>query len=284
MIILNKKSVAIIFLLLKGIFIFSNDLTDESYSAGVYDGYISLKNGYATYRTLFNDLEGKNIEGSFTLEYIDEIPVLTINSNPMIEMVFLYNDYFVYTTLSNFFGEELLANRNSFRKIISTGAVRHGLEFINNSYEVKASSFLIEGDIVYSPDNMKHSAISGPWVENAEGSGVGEKIILTFKEKGSKDNFTNFAVNGIIISNGFVSAEKPYLFKKNNRVKQMKLSSLNPKFELLVDLEDTPNLQIVSLPEYCDEIEIEIIDIYKGTSWDDTCINLILGIKGLNKE
>jgi hypothetical protein len=48
----------------------------------------------------------------------------------------------------------------------------------------------------------------------------------------------------------------------------------NKKEELIFNLEDTPNPQKLSLGKYYDgPIELEILEVYEGTKYQDTCIN-----------
>jgi hypothetical protein len=55
--------------------------------------------------------------------------------------------------------------------------------------------------------------------------------------------------------------------------------SVNDKFAINYVLEDTPNYQEIILPEqitYNDILEIQILSVYEGTKYDDTCINNII--------
>ena len=109
--------------------------------------------------------------------------------------------------------------------------------------------------------------MSMPWVEGENDSGIGIKIRIQSKYKEMKS---------LMFSNGYVSYEKPYLYKYNNRVKRMQITSDNSSMNLDVELDDTPQLQFISLGEAVDNIEITIKDVYKGSKWDDTCINFII--------
>jgi hypothetical protein len=42
-----------------------------------------------------------------------------------------------------------------------------------------------------------------------------------------------------------------------------------------IDVEDTPQLQYFKFDRSTSNIQVEILDVYKGDRWDDTCINNI---------
>ena len=122
--------------------------------------------------------------------------------------------------------------------------------------------------------NIKH-LISGiaepgkPWVEGVKGYGIGEKI-----------TFERISARNLYWSNGFVSYDKPYLYERNSRVKKIRIVDESTGGIIIVDLVDTPNPQKIILSENKDlnarTITIEILDVYKGTYYEDTCVNYIL--------
>jgi len=134
---------------------------------------------------------------------------------------------------------------------------------------VSSSSYLQENNISYSPDNLEiHNKTDKPWVEGVKGYGIGEKI---FFEKGSIHD------GSMHISIGYVSYDKPYLYKQNSRPKKIKLSVEN-KFSITIDLKDTPHYQEIKLPSNIDQedtLVLEILEVYQGTKYEDTCINSI---------
>lgn len=82
-------------------------------------------------------------------------------------------------------------------------------------------------------------------------------------------------MGALVISNVYVSYTNPSLYYKNNRVKKIRISNKNLAFTFEVTLADTPNPQIVKLPTPPEEVSIEILSVYRGTDWDDTCVNFI---------
>ena len=78
--------------------------------------------------------------------------------------------------------------------------------------------------------------------------------------------------------NGYVDFFRTDLYKKNNRVKKIQIESMDSEEKYNFDyiLEDTPNFQEIQLPRYTKKIKITILDVYKGTDYDDTCISGIM--------
>ena len=80
------------------------------------------------------------------------------------------------------------------------------------------------------------------------------------------------------------------MYEENSRPKKLNILVEN-KFSLTVDLVDTPNYQTIIFPQTLyssDIIIIEVLDVFSGTRYNDTCINNILydgqTIDGLIKE
>ena len=128
-----------------------------------------------------------------------------------------------------------------------------------------ASSYLVEGDKKYTVENLRNPTLETSWVEGVVGYGINEKIVLN-----------SFEGNGLYFFNGYVSFSSPDLYSKNSRVKKLKVTDLNTNISIVFDIEDTPNPQLLDLKLYkLWNIELEIIDVYKGSLYKDTCINSI---------
>jgi hypothetical protein len=144
----------------------------------------------------------------------------------------------------------------------------------------EAASELKEGNITYSAHNLVNPDILMPWAEGVNGSGIGQKIILSLGDY-------NPAWAGILISNGYVDYNRPYLYKNNNRVKKIRMWYGDTGEYADYDIKDTAHYQYLPFRTkyggYVSEIKIryitlEIMDIYSGDRWDDTCINLIYAV------
>ncbi|MFP4066705.1 MAG: NADase-type glycan-binding domain-containing protein [Spirochaetaceae bacterium] len=131
-----------------------------------------------------------------------------------------------------------------------------------------ATSSLAENDTTYVATNLGEAALRTPWVEAAEGQGVGEEIRIA---KGFPR---------LWISVGFVSYSRPELYELNSRPKRIRVVDDHTGAEKTVRLEDTPSPQSVTLPgdpswEHS-TIRLIIEEVYPGTRWEDTCVNFIL--------
>lgn len=148
-------------------------------------------------------------------------------------------------------------------------------EYKNYTYladEVISSSYLIEkseknkSDIHYLPYYIVDAQLQTCWVEGLLGSGIGEwiKVPLTQEIKLKK----------IGVSIGYDKNEN--LFYNNNRIKTLKISS-NNSFLMNYTFDDNRGLQYITFknPISVSSLTFEIIDIYKGKKYDDTCLSEI---------
>ena len=129
------------------------------------------------------------------------------------------------------------------------------------------SSYLKEKNKEYPVDNLSTKAVDYPWVEAAPGDGIGEGFNLV-NSWGQKYKY-------ILLMNGYISYQKPYLYKQNNRVKKIKVTGLLSKKSKIIDVLDTPHPQTVDISfiEMAEDIRVEIAEVYKGTKYDDTCLH-----------
>ncbi|KGE72111.1 NADase-type glycan-binding domain-containing protein [Spirochaeta lutea] len=281
----QKIRIILIFISFLPVSLVAQNSPEGTFSAGVYDGYLTLQAGEAEFFSFFNDLPEMTLEGEYQYSIQDNIPFIEIFSEPYVSLVFLSNEYFAYLSLVNYRGETLFINKQKITEIIESSLIgRHDLLLINYASIYEASSYLIEGETEYLPSNLERSAIIGPWVEGVSGSGIGEVITVQFvvDENGNPNDYWNgFPVNGLLISNGFVSSSRPSLYGRNNRIKSIRITDFNGNFSFEIELADSPSPQIIRLPDYTNKVTIEILEVYNGSQWDDTCLNFILGIRGL---
>ena len=114
------------------------------------------------------------------------------------------------------------------------------------------------------------------WVEGEEGSGIGTKITFEFERPYYFQNYTNYAC--IYIQNGFGNLK---YFHENNRVKEMNIWINDSGTPVKVRLYDFHVPQCIVLRKYLgdrlvNKITFEILSVYPGTKYDDTCISEIL--------
>ena len=132
-----------------------------------------------------------------------------------------------------------------------------------------ASSGLKEKDRTYSAKNLDNVNGAFPWVEGATDAGIGEYININYDD-----------ISALIISNGYVNFDKPYLYENNNRVKKFEVYNQDRRKIQEINLKDTPDPQIFKIVEPTKSIKLVIKEVYKGNKWDDTCVNFVKIIPG----
>lgn len=138
---------------------------------------------------------------------------------------------------------------------------------------ITATSELIEaqfeGKYIYPPVNIVDGNFDNTWCEaEKNGPGIGESITIELTEPVSFDE--------IQIVNGFVSGKDYYT--KNNRVKEIQITQVAKKHfqQKTYTLEDNkPDWQSIKFEQMqtAQTITFKIVSVYKGTKYDDTCID-----------
>ena len=140
----------------------------------------------------------------------------------------------------------------------------------NKSYQyVNQSSFLVEGVTKYSVENLAILNSNTPWVEGVDGYGIGEGFTVDFKLKTDKY---------LLIINGYISFQKPYLYEQNARIKKIKITGLQSNKTAVLDVLDTPHPQSVDISFLNDTegFSVEIVEVFPGTKYEDTCIHYLV--------
>ncbi len=132
---------------------------------------------------------------------------------------------------------------------------------------VDCTSYLLEKTKKYSIENLSNCMVDSPWVEGVDGDGIGEGFTMI-------DRLNRYHPY-LLIMNGYISYEKPYLYKQNNRIKKIKVTGLKSGKAKVLDVLDTPHPQTVDISfiTEAEDIRVEIADVYKGTKYDDTCLH-----------
>ena len=252
-----KKFMCLFILLFISFFIYSNELIGKKY----YDYFPSIE---------FLDNEIK-LEG-FEFEYPNDNYDGTFKYNIVKKGYFTFLEIFFKNKkelwLALYSKDYLLVYNNKYLEPILIGCleINHPSSPFYFPKNIKSSSYLTEGKNKYLPDNMNNCEIEKVWVEGIKGYGIGEKIYLL------KSDFRT-----LIILNGYISFNKPYLYEQNSRVKKLKIIDKINKKEFIVGLKDTPNPQKILSGELLErELILEILEVYKGNKYEDTCISLII--------
>ncbi len=137
---------------------------------------------------------------------------------------------------------------------------------------VEASSFLVENKKSYAGRNMSVFESNLPWVEGVPGDGIGEYFILT------RESHTSYwgKPKYLLFLNGYISFEKPYLYSQNNRIRKIKIEGVKTGKTKVFELKDTPQPQTIdiSFTDESEDIKATIMEVYKGSKYDDTCLDI----------
>lgn len=137
------------------------------------------------------------------------------------------------------------------------------------------SSFLVEKTKSYPVENLRNPGPDTPWVEGVSGDGIGEGFTIWVDEE---NNSQKSPAPYLLIINDYISYDKPYLYKQNNRVKKLKVTGLKSGKSKILNVLDTPHPQTIDIsfiPER-ESLRVEIEDVYHGSKYDDTCINYLI--------
>ena len=273
---MKQKALLFLFFLQLSFSLFSQNFNlNGKYRFTVYSGLarIDITNKSLTYVYLDN-IPNKTINFEFThpngilfLELDEKIP-------KEITEAYIYNDQKDIITDNKFL---ILAGKDVKLNSVILLATTKGFSerypctesIISERVQVykDCSSYLKEKNKEYPVDNLSIKAVDYPWVEAAPSDGIGEGFTLV-NSWGQKYKY-------ILLMNGYISYEKPYLYKQNNRVKKIKVTGLKSGNSKVLEVLDTPHPQTVDIsfitePE---DIRVEIAEVYKGTKYDDTCLH-----------
>lgn len=240
-----------LFCFLQGIV--AENIDGRSYASAI-DGTVKFANEKVTISVLDNP--DRVFNENYSIENRDALSFLLVREN---EYLILWSN-------------ELLYMYNKDGRYIYKGTTRSGrmLEFISPADSYKATSSLKENGSEYSASNLSYVKSNNPWVEGKSNDGVNETITMKWKNQ----------IYAIVIVNGFISVNKPYLYSYNNRVCDIQIVDENGN-TLDFTLEDSPRPQIINLIQHTKEVKVIIKSVYKGTKWNDTCLGMIQGINHL---
>ena len=210
----------------------------------------------------------------------------------------VYNDWsrFGDTTLPDNLVESITinVNKNGFLEIIQDGEssilldnrITH-ITFIDDYgiLENKIKTLTADGNfsekisgktVNYSIENLMKSVVWGareepywynnnstPFVTKRGNSGIGEKIKIEFV-KPQKE---------ISILGGYVNIKRQDLFRSNNRLKRIRITDFDSRYSIECNFEDIAMFHTFKFEKEIKNMEIEILEVYKGTKYDDTCIS-----------
>lgn len=223
-----------------------------------------------------------NSEGWYTSKYCGTDMYLIFGSN-----------FFVYHSSKNIYYPDSPSKFNFGSSYLSEDDYQKYIEG-NRSWQLRQNSsvkfpdyleeFGKNGKIIYDGLDATHFYYfctevdvqlfkynSIPWATSVNPVELKLEVDLLSK----KDSF--------VILNGYVHPDKRYLYKANRRLKQIKVTSPESEFSIIVDFEDVVHFQEIEMPEQVKTVTIEILDFYEGNKYKDLCIQMI-GNKNLVYE
>ncbi len=103
------------------------------------------------------------------------------------------------------------------------------------------------------------------WAEGVPGDGIGEWL---------KVDFTR-ASDEMMILNGYIDFGNMLAYKKNNRLKRIRIDSADPAFSMEYPFEDYVAYHTIKMPAATKSVKITILDVYNGAKYSDTCVTAI---------
>jgi hypothetical protein len=142
---------------------------------------------------------------------------------------------------------------------------------------VEGSSYLVDDKLplkTYAPWGACDANWKTAWAVHTPDSGKGEWIKIEFSRWALTEKYehTHVKLARIMIVNG-VAANKT-LYYANNRVKKMEIEFDGGEKEIIEMKDGIPKYQTIVLktPVWCKWIKMTILEIYKGSKYNDTCI------------
>lgn len=139
-------------------------------------------------------------------------------------------------------------------------------------YKVSASSELKSPDHRYAAQNVMPTSLGKAWCEGVPGDGKGQWLELTLKPP------IKFLTElDIEILPGYITTLDTY--RKNNRPRKIAVYINDQRKPTVVTLEDYGRLQMFQFkhpPWPLKKIRLKILEVYKGTQYQDTCITQVV--------
>lgn len=131
---------------------------------------------------------------------------------------------------------------------------------------VESSSYLNK-EARYEPFNIYDGDTSTVWVEGKKESGIGEEITIYLQSYWPEKN----VYKGIKIYNGYFKDKN--IFYKNNRLKKAKVELSDGQIKI-VEFEDIMEPKTINFEQSTIQwARITILEVYRGTKKNNTCIS-----------
>lgn len=160
-------------------------------------------------------------------------------------------------------------------------------EVLNDDFQrdypviMETSSYLQDNNypFKYSADKAINGEVGDAWVEGDGGDGVGEwiKIIFGIRNNPSSSEviLIQKSVRRLDLVNGYAASE--LLYNANNRLKEIKLEFSDGSYIIKQLKDNFMDFQSIEFDQPIDTeyIKITVLDIYKGSKYNDTCLSEI---------
>ncbi len=136
--------------------------------------------------------------------------------------------------------------------------------------DTEASSYLPDqGKTRYRSFNARDLRCDTAWCEGVKGPGIGEWIQFNFAEWNSYSKLIN--TYRILIING-LAANKDIYFA-NNRVKKLEVEFSEGEKRIIELKDGILDFQNFTFHIKAKWVKLKILEVYKGSKFDDTCIS-----------
>lgn len=156
-----------------------------------------------------------------------------------------------------------------------------GMELLEKIEATSSYSEVLNGKTVnYTPDNLFKCFDAGgcrchpyfwnykhiPWVEGADGAGIGESVTITFNKE----------IPAVSVLNGFTDISNLKLYKQNPRVKTLLVEDLTNGTSKEVFFRDYAYFNCIEFDKPTQKVRLTIKEVYEGTKYSDTCISAVI--------
>ncbi|HDP79268.1 MAG TPA: hypothetical protein ENN21_00330, partial [Spirochaetes bacterium] len=121
----------------------------------------------------------------------------------------------------------------------------------------------------YKPIKMKDGKLSTAWCEGVKGHGIGEWVQFDFAEWHSYTRLTN--IYRILIVNGLAANKEIYY--ANNRVKKLEVEFSEGEKRIIEFKDGILDFQKFKFDIRAKWVKLKILEVFKGSKFDDTCIS-----------
>ena len=100
-----------------------------------------------------------------------------------------------------------------------------------------------------------------PMVEGDPGNGTGISYDIEFY----------LPASNLIVLNGYVDWNKQQLYKKNARMKKVKVEG--DGFSITYDFEDYVHFSCIDFPKEVSRVKLTVLEVYDGSRWSDLAVS-----------